>query len=332
MPRSSAVSGTGRASAHAVSRSSSRPATTSSTNARSASSPSRRPNRGRGRAHLGQPRPVVRQRDHRPLDPLRGQLGVVDQQAAAGLDHRQRVAPLLTVTVRQRHVDGRQADRGRLGAASSRRPGTAPGRPRRSRAPSRRCTAPSRTAPAGRAGSPPARCAHRCTCSTWMPAAVSALAAPAIARLIDRAPCEAPKTNSVGRCGSQPEVLARAAPAPRGPVQRGDRRCAAARRSPGRRAATATCCGWYGKPTATCLVNRMPILLATPGGTFTSWITIGVSPPPRGQVGRHRDVAAEADHDVGLDVVEDRPGRPASTRSIRSGVATRSMLTERGSW
>ena len=34
--------------------------------------------------------------------------------------------------------------------------------------------------------------------------------------------------------------------------------------------------GWWGKPTATCLVNRMPSRLATPGGTFSSWITTGV--------------------------------------------------------
>src|ERR1041384_1702846 len=37
-----------------------------------------------------------------------------------------------------------------------------------------------------------------------------------------------------------------------------------------------TCSVWYGKPTATSLVNRMPSLLATPGGTL----------PPRSKIGR----------------------------------------------
>ena len=35
--------------------------------------------------------------------------------------------------------------------------------------------------------------------------------------------------------------------------------------------------GCCGKPTATFLVNFMPIRLATPGGTLTSWMTIGTS-------------------------------------------------------
>src|SRR3954451_16749733 len=55
--------------------------------------------RGRG-AHRGQPLPVPGERNDRLLDPLGGQVGVVDQDATAGLDHRQRVALLLLVAVR----------------------------------------------------------------------------------------------------------------------------------------------------------------------------------------------------------------------------------------
>ena len=98
LPRSSAVSVAGRRQLRRVTAPHRRPhrrhrlvARTSS----SASSPSRRPYRRRGRAHRGQPLPVAGQRDDVLLDPLRGELGVVDQEPAAGLDHRQRVAPLL---------------------------------------------------------------------------------------------------------------------------------------------------------------------------------------------------------------------------------------------
>ncbi len=41
---------------------------------------------------------------------VRRQVGVGDHHAAAGVDHRQRVEPLLAVADRQRHVDRRQAD------------------------------------------------------------------------------------------------------------------------------------------------------------------------------------------------------------------------------
>ena len=164
-----------------------------------------------------------------------------------------------------------------------------------------------------------------------MPAAVIALAAPATARLIERAPCERAEDEQRRPVRVEPEV------------RRGRRPARAARSSvaiagrsgtPTTRASrsSADCCGWCGKPTATCLVNRMPSRLATPGGTFTSWITIGVCRRHGGQVGRHRHVAAEADHDVGLDLVEHLAGRPASGVHIRSGVRARSMLTERGSW
>ena len=46
---------------------------------------------------------------------LRSQVGVVDEQAAAGVDHRQCVEPLFAVADRQRHVHRGQADRRHLG-------------------------------------------------------------------------------------------------------------------------------------------------------------------------------------------------------------------------
>ena len=113
------------------------------------------------------------------------------------------------------------------------------------------------------------------TCSTCTPLRASSFAAPDTARLIERAPCEPPATNSTGRSGRSPK-WARAA----------SRR--AARSSPAmpRRSGTPTTrasrsasawAGWCGKPTATFLVNFIPSRFATPGGTFTSWMTIGSS-------------------------------------------------------
>ena len=48
-------------------------------------------------------------------DELGGEVGVVDQQPAAGIDHGQRVEPLLAVADRQRDVHRGQADRRHLG-------------------------------------------------------------------------------------------------------------------------------------------------------------------------------------------------------------------------
>ena len=118
---------------------------------------------------------------------------VVDEQPTAGLHHGQRVAPLLAVAVR----------------AAARRSAGSP-----TAATSAQCHRP---APAQHqvgggvaqlhlgqvrqrhvrhrqvgAGSAPARCGRPITCSTWMPWRASSLAAPATARLIDRAPCEPP--------------------------------------------------------------------------------------------------------------------------------------------
>src|SRR5207248_10385700 len=112
-------------------------------------------------------------------------------------------------------------------------------------------------------------------------------------------------------------------------------RCAIAGRSgtPVTRASrnAGTCSVWYGKPTATLRVKRIPILLATPGGTFTSWITIGVC---------RRHAARYAGTDT-------YPPKPTTTsaatssstarvardaRHIRSGVRTRFMFNDRGNW
>src|SRR6266508_2110911 len=65
---------------------------------------------GRG-AHRRQPRLVAHQRHDHPLDPVRRQVGVFDQQATAGLHHGKGVAALFTVAPRQRYVDRRHPDR-----------------------------------------------------------------------------------------------------------------------------------------------------------------------------------------------------------------------------
>ena len=66
--------------------------------------------------------------------------------------------------------------------------------------------------------------------------------------------------------------------------------------------------GVSGKLVATWSVNRAPSLLAMPGRALPSCTTIGSVPPAGGEVGRHRDVAAEADDDVGADPVDDLQG------------------------
>lgn len=113
------------------------------------------------------------------------------------------------------------------------------------------------------------------TCSTCTPLRANSLAAPETARLIERAPDEPPDTKSTGRSGRSPK-WARAAL----------RNAYRSRPAMLRRSGTPTTVasrsdsawlGWFGKPTATFLVNFMPSLLATPGGTFTSWITMGSS-------------------------------------------------------
>jgi hypothetical protein len=79
------------------------------------------------------------------------------------------------------------------------------------------------------------------------------------------------------------------------------------------------------------LVNFMPIRLATPGGTFTSWMTIGSS---RRQAARY----------AGTDTYPPNPTTTSAWTSsriwpaawadlyIRSGVRSRFRLIERGSW
>jgi hypothetical protein len=91
------------------------------------------------------------------------------------------------------------------------------------------------------------------------------------------------------------------------------------------------CFGCCGNPTATYLVNFMPIRLATPGGTLTSWITMGSS---------RRHAARYA----GTDTYPPKPTTTSAWTSsitlpaacadlyIRSGVRSRFRLTERGSW
>ena len=86
--------------------------------------------------------------------PTRGQFRVVDQQSAAGLDHRLGVQPLFAVADGQRDVGGRAARRRRVRRRSSRPRGRASCRPRRTRGPSGPRTVP------GYTGGIPGICSH----------------------------------------------------------------------------------------------------------------------------------------------------------------------------
>ena len=76
---------------------------------------------------------------------------------------------------------------------------------------------------------------------------------------------------------------------------------------------------------------RAPTLLAMPALALASWITTGTAGvDARRQVGGQRDVAAESDDDVGVDVVEHGAGLPTARRT-RIGSRSRSPVGLRGS-
>ena len=199
------------------------------------------------------------------------EVGVLHQQAAAGLDDRQRVAPLLAVADRQRDERRRQPDGGQLGDGHRARPGTGRGRRRRRRGPCVPDSPRPRRAPTRRARRRPSR---RCSsgpraCSTCTPAAVSASAAPTAARFSEAAPCEPPNDEQGGPVGVQAELGAGLGP-PGGPVQRADRR-------PQRHADVLAAVQRRARATvtATRAASRAPTRLASPGSAFCSCTTIG---------------------------------------------------------
>ena len=177
--------------------------------------------RGRG-THRRQPVGVGDQSRHGGRDPLRAHRPVGDEQPAPGVDDRAGVVLLLAVADRQRHEDGRQADRRGLGHRGGAGPadhevgrGVGQVHPvdegRRRRTGPRRCPA---TSP--RTGGPT-------TCSTWTPAAASAGAAPDD-RLVEPARAlRAAGHQQRGAVGVEPEERAGLV-ATRGPVQARDHR------------------------------------------------------------------------------------------------------------
>ena len=173
----------------------------------SSSSASRRPNSAARARHLVQPVRVGEHRQHVALHPLGGQLGVVDQQSAARLDHRLGVEPLFAVADGQRDVGGRAARRRTARRRSSRPRGRASCRPRRTRGPSG-----PRTVPGCRAAF--RACCRTCgssffgptACRIWIPARWRHGATRWTTSLSRRAPCEPPETSSVGRFGSRPKA------------------------------------------------------------------------------------------------------------------------------
>lgn len=80
-----------------------------------------------------------------------------------------------------------------------------------------------------------------------------------------------------------------------------------------------------------CLVNFIPSRLATPGGTFTSWITIGSS---RRQAARYAGTETYPPKPTTTSARTSSSTLPAAREalSIRSGVRSRFRFIDRGSW
>ena len=221
-------------------------------------------------------------------------------------DDGQRVEPLLAVADRVGHVGRGQPDGGELGARH-------------------------RPAPAQRevgggvgvlhlldvghddVGHAPGRRARRrlffgpMTCSTCTPAARRPPTAPATARLIDCAPCEPPNTSRVGRSGRSPN---RSRASSRS-AARSSREIAGRSGMP-MRGGVRQAAGLGGGEHVRGQARRAPVGQARLG--------VGLvhddrdRQAPRGEVGRHGDVAAEADDDVGAAPVR-APAEAARTAS-----------------
>ena len=163
------------------------------------------------------------------------------------------------------------------------------------------------------------------TCSTCTPAARRASTRSAKVVLSRWAPSDPPVTSSVGRVSDSPK-WASASSRAGGPVEPGDLAAAAACRPRWRGAAPceANVVATYG-------VIRAPSRLASPGRAFCSCTTIGIPPAARGEVGGGRDVAAEADDDLGAGLVDRRAGREdgAAQRRGQPGQVGRGAARER---
>ena len=138
-----------------------------------------------------------------------------------------------------------------------------------------------------------------------MPAAARAPAAAATARLIDCAPCEPPNTSSTRASSAKPKWARASARS----AARSSEVIAARTGTP-----TTSARGSPGSATAesTRRAERAPTLLAQPGAGVGLVDDHGTrrAGAAGGQIGGQRDVAAETDHDVGVDVVEHRAGLP----------------------
>ncbi len=229
------------------------------------------------------------------------------RQSTAGIDDGQRVESLLAVADGQRHVHRGQPDGGDLGhrhraGPADRQIGCGVGQvhPVQVRHGDVWRVAGLRARAGRGCSSGRARAAPR------YPRRQASLAAAETARLIDCAPCEPPNTSSTRASSANPKC-ARAFAAQRHPVQRGDRRAhrhadhlgarqardRAPRRAPGAPTGRRPC---WPSPRWRWPRGRPP----APGARSAA----------RRQVGGQRDVAAEADDDVGVDVVEHGAGLP----------------------
>ncbi len=254
-------------------------------------------------------------------------LGVVDQDSPAGGDDVGRVDPLLAVADRQRDVDRRQADGGQLADGVGAGPGRPRGRPPRRRGPSGRRTAARRTAGRTRRRAGSNSLPRPLTCSTCTPAARRASTRSAKVVLSRWAPSDPPVTSRVGRVSDSPKWASASSPAG-GPVEQGD---LPPQRHPDD--------GGVGQRRGR---ERRRHVARHPGTQPVGQAGAGVllvhddrdPAPARGEVGRGRDVAAEADDDLGAGFVDRRAGREdgAAHRRGQPGQVGRGAARERPPW
>src|SRR5215212_9856775 len=141
-----------------------------------------------------------------------------------------------------------------------------------------------------------------CACSNDTPAAARSLAAGATARLIDWAPCDPPNTSSTRASSANPKWA------------RAFARCAIRSSEViADRTGTPTTSA-RGRPQSATAESTRRAERVGPARAGVGFVHDNRQPAAaRGKVGGHRDVAAEPDHDIGVDVVEDATGLPDGT-------------------
>ena len=252
---------------------------------------------GGGAGHHGQARGVGDQRHEHPVDPGGRERLVVDEQRSPGADHRVRVVRLLAVADRQRDERRGQADRRHLGDGVGAGPahdevGGGVGEVDAVDEPLDHVRRIARTALDDDLFRTSGRVQH-------LDAGVGEVVGGSGHREVDATGAlGATRDEERGPVGLEAEVLAGLV-AHRRPVEAGDLPADRQADVGGVRQVGAREAGGdvLGEPRAQ--------LVGDAGDRVALVHDDGHVPAPGHQVGRHRDVAAEADHDVGTDAVED---------------------------